>query len=583
MSEAGDTEEEVIENESDFVIFSKISVDQDQLVNNKTMERIVNNDEDETNSTGEGSGVEYRHRLMLIPMNDDQDTENNENSSETFFITESECCLSSDHEDDNKQLVENDEEDEVTGKDEDDNRQPAENDEEDENVVAENVQEDVEDETHHEEDDNSKDEDQEAAESVVSAILNDVLFTVNNNMSEQLFDISNTVSNTDNDESEEVAIEPSEDQNFVDDNLEESLNDGNISNTTNTTTPTTSVTDLSEESNDNDMKNVTAAMSADEMSESTAADHCIISSCAELRMEADTTAAQSVCAEEKLFQTEQKLFASNRENYFEINTEDSAGYHHTREESPEEEYFQETIELQPDQKLFDSDRENYFETKELESDNDGADMASAHKLEELKHWLDSKEKEVNDILNDVEDDADDMLSDSPLEESKDLTQVQEDFNLQAEILKQLTESILASNSDNQRKKEENNTEEPILESSSLLITPLTVETKKKSEETVKPKKQVKSPLLRRKEIRACLQLHNDCENSDVLQEIISPAINFGAHEALIEDEAVIEDNKVMNSSDDTSSVDQSLVSHAAVDYLTIIHLNFLNNFHCFSP
>ena len=99
MSEAGDTKEEVIENESDFAIFSKISVDQDQVVNNKTMERIVNNDEDETKSTGEGSGVEYRHRLMLIPMNDDQDTENNENSSETFFITESECCLSSDHED----------------------------------------------------------------------------------------------------------------------------------------------------------------------------------------------------------------------------------------------------------------------------------------------------------------------------------------------------------------------------------------------------------------------------------------------------------------------------------------------------
>ena len=39
---------------------------------------------------------------------------------------------------------------------------------------------------------------------------------------------------------------------------------------------------------------------------------------------------------------------------------------------------------------------------------------------------------------------------------------------------------------------------------------------------------VKSPLLRRKEIRTCINLHNDCENSDVLHEIISPALNFGA-------------------------------------------------------
>ena len=164
---------------------------------------------------------------------------------------------------------------------------------------------------------------------------------------------------------------------------------------------------------------------------------------------------------------------------------------------------------------------------------------TAMKLAQLKDWLECKEKEVNDILNDNsdQDQLEDLqnISNIGTTEVEDITNVQKDFNIQAEILKQLTESILASSKMEPAEKSQqplSGTGEMLLDSSSVLITPLTKEPKARSK-SGKPrpetlKKSVKSPLLRRKEIRTCINLHNDCENSDVLHEIMTPAMNFGS-------------------------------------------------------
>ena len=165
---------------------------------------------------------------------------------------------------------------------------------------------------------------------------------------------------------------------------------------------------------------------------------------------------------------------------------------------------------------------------------DSEENPSVAKLAELKDWLDSKEKEVNDMF-DTNDDCSKIEDLDTNEEgnTETILDVQKDFNIQAEILKQLTESILASTEKREPEAKFSETGEQILDSSSVLITPLTVnnppghKSVKKSSGKIK-KNSVKSPLLRRKEIRTCINLHNDCENSDVLHEIISPALNFGA-------------------------------------------------------
>merc|ERR1712227_223729 len=170
------------------------------------------------------------------------------------------------------------------------------------------------------------------------------------------------------------------------------------------------------------------------------------------------------------------------------------------------------------------------------------DQNSSVKLSELKDWLDSKEKEVNDILSDGNDyEIDDLEQVTEiLPRTETISDAQKDFNLQAEILKQLTESILAASQDISGKKNDDGkkdteemtaTGEHIPDSSSVLITPMTVKpnpNKKKHHDSEIKRKNIKSPLLRRKEIRNCINLHNACENSDVLNEIMGPALHFGS-------------------------------------------------------
>ena len=59
---------------------------------------------------------------------------------------------------------------------------------------------------------------------------------------------------------------------------------------------------------------------------------------------------------------------------------------------------------------------------------------------------------------------------------------------------------------------------------------------------MKTKKKIpKSPLLKRSEIKACIDLHNACENADILQEIIQPAICFGSTHKALEQEVEIKE------------------------------------------
>ena len=186
-----------------------------------------------------------------------------------------------------------------------------------------------------------------------------------------------------------------------------------------------------------------------------------------------------------------------------------------------------------------NEEESEFELYSLEDLDNELTMEdtdpSVTKLAELKDWLDSKEKEVNDMF-DIKDDTIDEHDNHEESNTETILDVQKDFNIQAEILKQLTESILASSTEVKGPQERfSDTGEKILDSSSVLISPLTVDSpsrhkyvRKSSGNKMKKNISVKSPLLRRKEIRTCINLHNDCENSDVLHEIISPALNFGA-------------------------------------------------------
>ena len=138
------------------------------------------------------------------------------------------------------------------------------------------------------------------------------------------------------------------------------------------------------------------------------------------------------------------------------------------------------------------------------------------------------------------------------------------------------------------------TEEPILESSSVLITPMvnSPKVKKKKQGTKKSKSSknmIKSPILKRKEIKQSINLHNACENSDVLHEIIGPALNCTSiidvpqedshfddkHAVVVETEKVIRNEICSNSKKSVS--DMSLLN----DHQHI-GCTFIFSF-CFSP
>ena len=177
---------------------------------------------------------------------------------------------------------------------------------------------------------------------------------------------------------------------------------------------------------------------------------------------------------------------------------------------------------------------------------------------ELKGWLLEKEKEFNEILGEGEDNDHQTLNElefdeqTPMDfnmkscEMKDLTcktnqpsslkndasaesltetttDLMDELELQTEILRQITEKTTAVSA-------EDDFDETFIENNSQQKDICTKRVKSSSTKSkpIKVKKKIpKSPLLKRSEIQACIDLHNACENADILQEIIQPAISFG--------------------------------------------------------
>ena len=103
------------------------------------------------------------------------------------------------------------------------------------------------------------------------------------------------------------------------------------------------------------------------------------------------------------------------------------------------------------------------------------------------------------------------------------TDLMDELELQTEILRQITEKTTAVSA-------EDDFDETFIENNSQQKNICTKRVKSSSTKSkpIKVKKKIpKSPLLKRSEIQACIDLHNACENADILQEIIQPAISFG--------------------------------------------------------
>merc|ERR1719232_1595539 len=93
--------------------------------------------------------------------------------------------------------------------------------------------------------------------------------------------------------------------------------------------------------------------------------------------------------------------------------------------------------------------------------------------------------------------------------------------------------------------------------------------KKRHQESGIKRKNIKSPLLRRKEIRNCINLHNACENSDVLNEIMEPALNFGSSSL-----STTDSSDVFNEVDQQQKDNQSPAKFS--DNLAILNHNIFN-------
>ena len=101
----------------------------------------------------------------------------------------------------------------------------------------------------------------------------------------------------------------------------------------------------------------------------------------------------------------------------------------------------------------------------------------------------------------------------------------------------------------------------------------------KKEKSSKMKHTVKSPVLRRKEIRACLSLHNECESSGVLEELLTPSLYFQNSENNLEYTELRTDQTPSNSDnflaesvddDDSNFIDRNSVRNV-LHYISILN------------
>jgi len=145
-----------------------------------------------------------------------------------------------------------------------------------------------------------------------------------------------------------------------------------------------------------------------------------------------------------------------------------------------------------------------------------------------------------------------LMADQQFQRTKDDVKREDevDVRIEAEILQHLAEKVLFDQSQDGKARSIqepqevvetevfNQTEEHVLDSNCVMITPMVISPKakrKKGSKTPKnERKNIKSPLLRRKEIRTCISLHNECETSEVLEELIRPAISYGSNLNIVE-------------------------------------------------
>ena len=80
---------------------------------------------------------------------------------------------------------------------------------------------------------------------------------------------------------------------------------------------------------------------------------------------------------------------------------------------------------------------------------------------------------------------------------------------------------------------------------------------------IKKKRAIRSPILKRKEIKACINLHNACEESDVLQEIIGPSVRFSEDTPDI-CEAVLDEDELTDEEGISSEVSAASTVRPAV-------------------
>ena len=135
------------------------------------------------------------------------------------------------------------------------------------------------------------------------------------------------------------------------------------------------------------------------------------------------------------------------------------------------------------------------------------------------------------------------------------TDLMDELELQSEILRQITEKATVVSADNnmgERIKRSEEHDGKIKSKKGKKSTP--------GSKSMKAKKKIpKSPLLKRSEIQACIDLHNACENADILQELIHPAICFGSsHEAAraLEQDVVCSDKELERKTISNEEVDE---------------------------
>ena len=132
------------------------------------------------------------------------------------------------------------------------------------------------------------------------------------------------------------------------------------------------------------------------------------------------------------------------------------------------------------------------------------------------------------------------------------TDLMDELELQSEILRQITEKASVVSADNDIGEKVRGLEEDDGE-----IQRKKGKTSKAGSKSMKTKKKIpKSPLLKRSEIKACIDLHNACENADILQEIIQPAISFGSTHKALEQEVVCRNKEVESETMSKEEVDE---------------------------